>query len=96
MANGPTTYEADQILNKKGIIVVPDVLANCGGVTVSYFEWYQNVKNESWSLQKVNQKLKEKMEDAFENIWQIHEQKKVSLRISAYILALQRLHKKVS
>lgn len=96
MANGPTTYEADQILNKKGIIVVPDVLANCGGVTVSYFEWYQNIKNESWSLQKVNQKLKEKMEDAFENIWQIHKQKKVSLRISAYILALQRLHKKVS
>lgn len=91
MANGPTSFEADQILNKKGILVVPDVLANCGGVTVSYFEWYQNMHKEKWDLDKVNSKLQEKMERAFEEIWQISKQKKVSLRTAAYILALQRL-----
>ena len=91
MANGPTTYEADQILNKKGILVVPDVLANSGGVTVSYFEWYQNVHEESWDLEKVNNKLKEKMEKAFEDVWEIHKNKKVNFRTAAYILALKRL-----
>lgn len=91
MANGPTTYEADQILSKKNILVVPDVLANSGGVTVSYFEWYQNMHGEDWSLEKVNSKLKEKMEDAFEEIWKIHQEKRVSYRIAAYILALRRL-----
>lgn len=94
MANGPTSAEADNILNKKGITVVPDVLANSGGVTVSYFEWLQNLKQESWSLEKVNSKLKEKMEKAFEEVWKIHQEKKVSLRIAAYILALQGLGKK--
>lgn len=96
MANGPTTYEADQILNKKGIIVVPDVLANSGGVTVSYFEWYQNMKNEIWSLEKVNKKLQQKMENAFASVWKIHQEKKISLRTAAYLLALQRLFQKAS
>ena len=91
MANGPTTPEADEIFNKKGIIVVPDVLANSGGVTVSYFEWYQNIHGEKWPLEKVNEKLKEKMEKAFEEVWKIHKDKKVTLRVAAYILALQRL-----
>lgn len=94
MANGPVTSEADEILEKKGIMVVPDVLANAGGVTVSYFEWLQNMKDETWSLEEVRKKLKEKMVKAFESVWKIHKEKKVNLRTAAYILALQRLAEK--
>lgn len=94
MANGPVTSEADQILKKRKIIVVPDVLANSGGVTVSYFEWYQNMKNEKWDLEKVRTKLKDKMVKAFDAVWEIHKNKKTDLRTSAYILALQRLSAK--
>lgn len=94
MANGPITAEADEILNKKGVVIVPDVLANSGGVTVSYFEWYQNMNNESWSLEEVNKKLQEKMTTAFAVVWKIYQEKKVNLRTAAYILALQRLKEK--
>lgn len=94
MANGPTSYEADQILERRGILVVPDVLVNCGGVTVSYFEWYQNMHKESWSEDIVNKNLKEKMEKAFEDVWKIHEERNVSFRVAAYILALRRLSEK--
>lgn len=93
MANGPTSAEADKVLNKRKVIVVPDVLANSGGVTVSYFEWYQNIKNQRWDLQKVNKKLQDYMTTTFESVWKISQTKKVSLRIAAYILALQRLSK---
>ncbi len=96
MANGPTSDKADQILDKRKILVVPDVLANAGGVTVSYYEWYQNMKNQKWSKKQVNSKLKKAMVASFEEIWEISRTKRVSLRLAAYILALQRLSKKAN
>lgn len=94
LANGPTSAEADEVLYNNSIIVVPDVLASAGGVTVSYFEWLQNMQNESWELEAVREKLKEKMVTAFDQVWKIHEDKKLSLRTAAYVLALQRLLEK--
>lgn len=95
LANGPLTRDADEILDEKEVLVVPDVLANSGGVTVSYFEWYQNMNSEIWSLEKVRQKLKEKMEKAFGEVWAISKNKKISLRLAAYVSALNRLASKL-
>lgn len=94
LANGPITRDADEILDEKEVLVVPDVLANSGGVTVSYFEWYQNMHSEKWNLEQVRQKLKEKMEKAFEEVWNISKEKKISLRMAAYVCALNRLASK--
>ena len=90
-ANGPTMPEADAILNEKKIIVVPDILANSGGVTVSYFEWVQNKAGYYWSENEVNTKHDEKMEIAFASVWDNAAQYKTSMRIGAYITALQKI-----
>jgi glutamate dehydrogenase/leucine dehydrogenase len=90
-ANGPTTVEADKILNEKGVIVVPDILANAGGVAVSYFEWVQNLQSYSWDIEEVNQKLNGIMCKAFETVYEIHKEKNTSLRTSAYMVALKKL-----
>lgn len=91
LANGPTTPEADEILREKGIVVVPDVLANAGGVTVSYFEWEQNVKGERWSEAQVLAKLEPIMVNAFNEAWKLKEEKGVMLRTAAFALAVQRI-----
>ncbi len=91
LANGPTTPEADEILDKKGITVLPDILSNAGGVTVSFFEWQQNIAAEHWSYEDVQKKLRSQMVDAFESVWALSQKYKVSLRYSALLVALKRL-----
>lgn len=91
MANGPTDIEADKILNNKGVIIIPDILANSGGVATSFFEWYQNINDEKWNKKKVLSKLKAKMEKAVEEVDQVSKFYKTSLREGAYILALKRI-----
>ncbi len=90
-ANGPILSEADTILSAKGILVVPDVLANAGGVTVSYYEWIQNRSGEAWPLEKVREKLSVAMETAFDQVWDISQTEKCTLREAAYRKALRRL-----
>ncbi|MBT7484351.1 Glu/Leu/Phe/Val dehydrogenase [Candidatus Peregrinibacteria bacterium] len=91
LANGPVTPEADDILAKNGQKAVPDVLANAGGVTVSYFEWDQNIKGEKWTEEDVFAKLKEIIVPAFTDIWQKHMENEVDLRTAAFMRALERL-----
>jgi glutamate dehydrogenase (NAD(P)+) len=94
-ANGPTMPDADAVLNDKKIIVVPDILANSGGVTVSYFEWVQNKAGYYWSENEVNTKHDEKMEIAFADVWNNASVFKTSMRIAAYITALQKIEQGV-
>jgi glutamate dehydrogenase/leucine dehydrogenase len=90
-ANGPTTPEAEKVLNRKGIIVVPDVLANAGGVTVSYFEWVQDLQSYFWTEQDVNDKLDIILTRAFQNVVNIMDSRKIPMRTAAYMLAVQRV-----
>ncbi|MBK7669400.1 MAG: Glu/Leu/Phe/Val dehydrogenase [Sphingobacteriaceae bacterium] len=94
-ANGPTMPEADHVLNERKIIVVPDILANSGGVTVSYFEWVQNKAGYYWTEEEVNTKHDHKMEIAFSNVWNNADKFKTSMRIAAYITALQKIEQGV-
>ena len=90
-ANGPTSPEADDILNEKGILVVPDILANAGGVTVSYFEWVQDRHGYFWTLDRVNRRLDFMMREAFDTVYDTAEKHDVSLRIGAYVLAVDKV-----
>lgn len=92
-ANGPTAAEADPILNEKGVVIVPDILSNAGGVVVSYFEWVQNIQSVSWTEEEVNAKLERIMNNSFEAVYNIAQEKKVPLRTGAYLIAVDRVVK---
>ncbi len=91
-ANSPISPEADRILDQRGVVILPDILANAGGVTVSYFEWVQNRQYYEWSLDRVRQELDRVMTDSFERVWTAATERKISLRTAAYALAIQRVY----
>jgi glutamate dehydrogenase (NAD(P)+) len=88
-ANGPTTLEADAIFAERGILVVPDILANAGGVTVSYFEWVQDLGRLFWDREEIRSRLADKMMDAFDRVWSVSEEKGITLRQSAMVAAIR-------
>jgi glutamate dehydrogenase (NADP+) len=91
LANGPVTPEADAILEKMGVIILPDILANAGGVTVSYFEWVQNRQCFYWELEEIHTRLRAIMEREGRAIWNVAKEKGVTMRTAAYVHALLRL-----
>jgi glutamate dehydrogenase (NAD(P)+) len=90
-ANGPTTPLADLVLADKNVFVIPDILANAGGVTVSYFEWVQDRMGYYWRESEVNERLKDLMRENFDEVWQMAERYKAPLRQAAYMLAIRRV-----
>jgi glutamate dehydrogenase/leucine dehydrogenase len=95
-ANGPCSASADKILDSKNILIVPDILANAGGVTISYFEWVQNRLGHYWTEEEVNRKGDPKMKEAFEEVYEAAQQYKCSMRIAAYIVGIRRVGKGIS
>lgn len=90
-ANGPVTPEADEVLSKRRIFQIPDFLCNAGGVTVSYFEWVQNITNYYWDEDEINRKLDQTMTKAFHAVLEMHEERKIHMRLAAYLVAVQRV-----
>jgi glutamate dehydrogenase (NAD(P)+) len=88
-ANGPTTIEADEILAERGIPVLPDILTNAGGVTVSYFEWVQDLGRLFWDREEIRAKLADKLNDGFDRVWDLAEQQRLSLRSAALVVAIR-------
>ena len=91
LANGPVTPEADEILARQGTVVLPDILANAGGVTVSYFEWVQNRQGLYWPVEDIHDRLKTIMEREGREVWNVSRDKQVTMRTAAYVHALGRL-----